>query len=106
VFWSQHIGTADVFVSHMQKTRLRQFLVFLGGGPRAVGIPEKAQGEALLFWTDYLTVRQCQQDFDLAAIRRVIKQIGVTLVEMVDASYFTRSFCVFETFATMWPAHI
>ena len=52
---------------------------------------------------DYTTLRQGVQDFDLARIRQVIREIGLTLAELdLDPqAYLTRSFCILELFASV-----
>jgi hypothetical protein len=53
-------------------------------------------------WVDYFVLRQCHNDFDLEAIRRVIRDIGCTMVEIDPTlTYLKRSFCLFEVFATI-----
>ena len=53
--------------------------------------------------TDYTTLKQCVNDFDLPRIRQAIKEIGLTLAELdFDLqAYLTRSFCILELFATV-----
>merc|ERR1712039_716798 len=64
-----------------------------------------------LYWFDYCTLRQCQNDFKVPWVFSVIEQIGSTVVE-IDDKYahnaylgwqnFTMTFCVLETFASVW----
>ena len=53
---------------------------------------------------DYTSLKQCKRDFDLARVRQVIREIGLTLAELdLDLqAYLTRSFCIVELFGTPW----
>ena len=95
------VGKANVFYSHMQK-------------PCAVSVAFHNMWSVLnsfegvlpaeadtYFWVDYFVLRQCQRDFNVEAIRSVVREIGCTAVELDSKMrYLTRSFCVFEIFCT------
>ena len=52
---------------------------------------------------DYTSLKQCVQDFDLARVRQLIKEIGLTLAELDydPQAYLARSFCILELLATV-----
>ena len=52
---------------------------------------------------DFTTLKQCVHDFDLARVRQLIKEIGLTLAELDydPQAYLTRSFCILELLATV-----
>ena len=53
-------------------------------------------------WVDLASLRQCLKDFDVVKTRKLIKDIGCTLVEMDDVlGFLGRSFCAFEIFSTV-----
>ena len=53
--------------------------------------------------SDYTTLKQCMQDFELPKVRQVVKEIGLMLAELdFDLqAYLTRSFCILEIFAAV-----
>ena len=54
--------------------------------------------DSAYIWLDYFVLRQCQDDFNLEAIRTAIKEIGCTLIELDSKRrYLTRAFCIFDT---------
>ena len=54
---------------------------------------------------DYTTLKQAKKggDFDLARVRQLIREIGLTLAELDfdPQAYLTRSFCILELLATV-----
>eukprot|EP00929_Paragymnodinium_shiwhaense_P102633 TRINITY_DN65843_c0_g1_i1.p1 TRINITY_DN65843_c0_g1~~TRINITY_DN65843_c0_g1_i1.p1 ORF type:complete len:287 (-),score=16.46 TRINITY_DN65843_c0_g1_i1:82-864(-) len=91
------VGLADVFLSHLQLESLQSTLDSMDGylfGP---------DPNIVRFFVDYVSLRQCQSDFSLPGVMETIETIGTTLMCLhSDAqSYFKRSFCVFEVFATV-----
>lgn len=100
-----HVASADVFLSHVQSLGMGTTLCTLKDGPETF-TSYFAKGDALplipFYWVDYFCLRQCQADFDIRQIRAAIAEIGLTLAEIDGArTYLTRSFCVFELFATV-----
>jgi len=96
---SCHVGQAKAFFSHVQSMHISQALHSL-----LVAAEAFAQfTEQTCFWFDLFTLRQCQKGaFVPSQIVSVIGRIGLTLVELDEkATYLTRSFCLFEVFATI-----
>jgi len=101
---SSGVGLANVFLSHVQSESLANTLKALLG---CEGTTQCVDGKDILFWIDYFVLKQCQRDFDPKKIAIVIDNIGSTWVNLdFGLSYFKRSFCLFETAASMqgWTA--
>lgn len=54
-------------------------------------------------WLDYISLRQCVNDFSLSRLRQLLSQenrdIAIFVAAAQDGSYMERTFCVFELFA-------
>jgi len=86
------VGKADWFLSHVQMFPF---------GNNVDTIYDAKLHDAKI-WIDLFVLRQCQRDFEVHRIREVIREIGHTVVEIDDdATYLSRSFCVFEVFASV-----
>ena len=98
------VGTARIFYSHMQslcavKCEGTFYNIVVGVECFEHALPPKHE---LFVWMDCFVLRQCHNDFNLKAIRTVIRDIGCTMVEIDTAlAYLKRSFCIFEVFATI-----
>ena len=98
------VGPACIFYSHMQsvcpvKCEGTFYNMVLGVECFEHALPS---AHKRFMWMDYFVLRQCHDDFNLEAIRRVICDIGCTMVEIDPAlAYLKRTFCIFEVFATI-----
>jgi len=107
--WTQHVGPAHVFYSHIQSTSIERTVQCMRDGleMNRTEVSKAPMGErfdsGVFFWLDYFVLRQCLKDFDLNGTRQVIKDIGCTFVELDHdpLSYLTRSFCILEAFASV-----
>ena len=90
---SQHVRTATVFVSHIQRKDCAELWRNL---KQACDTFSTHVNTNTSFWVDYFVLRQCQHDFDPPSIRDAIASIGVTLAEIPRApdQFLSRSFCV------------
>jgi len=96
-----NIGDALVFYSHWQRWSIDHTAQ---GMSKALSVckDQLPRGErGILFWLDYLTIRQCQKDFNLGTIQACIGGIGCTVAEVTHMAYLERSFCIFEVYATV-----
>jgi len=102
--YHEHVGQAELFVSHVQTQSLSDFLADLRS---SFGLPWNGQfrrsppfapfGAHSKFWIDYFVLRQCQQDFRPHQVKEVIVQIGAVLaIKDHEMKYFTRAFCIME----------
>jgi len=123
-----HVGPAKIFWSHMQAVQVvgtwNSTLFCI-----AAAMTDPWHSESLpvsdqrYIWLDYFSLRQAQQDFDLAIICQLIRDIGILAAELDAAHdalldgasgeharpqvklgkvrYFSRSFCLFEAFAAI-----
>ena len=105
--WTQHVGPAHVFYSHVQLKPVRRTLQVIKGA-LAKSAPtrkllELAEGEKPRVWLDYFNLRQCGNDFKPAAVVDLIKQIGVCFIEFDTdpTQYLARTFCALEAFAAV-----
>jgi len=99
--WTDHIGDANVFYSHLQKPSISDTLASmrLGMDVHESRLPPE---QDCYFWIDYLCVRQCLQDFDVHVMQLVIAKAPWTMAEIDhDFEYPLRSFCVFEAWAAV-----
>ena len=97
------VGPANTFYSHMQQPCVTACIASM----RAANLTfPKLHGKEneTYYWLDYLTLRQCRQDFNLPHIASAVGAAGLTLAEVdlaPDPSYLQRSFCIFEVYATV-----
>jgi len=105
--WTQHVGPAHFFYSHVQLKPLHRTLAIIKGSlakaapsRKLLDLPEK---EAPRVWLDYVNLRQCGNDFKPAAVIDLIKQIGVCFIEFDTnpTAYLGRTFCALEAFAAV-----
>eukprot|EP00929_Paragymnodinium_shiwhaense_P022698 TRINITY_DN14427_c0_g1_i1.p1 TRINITY_DN14427_c0_g1~~TRINITY_DN14427_c0_g1_i1.p1 ORF type:complete len:1120 (-),score=263.05 TRINITY_DN14427_c0_g1_i1:118-3477(-) len=90
-------GRADVFISHAQCEALEMTLDCLR-------LTELRMGGPVRCFLDYTSLRQCLNDFDLAAVCQAIRSIGHTIlvVDKWDRPFtLSRTFCIFEIYATV-----
>jgi len=97
---SPHVKAATVFYSHVQRFPMRHVLKWMYISEEDGRVPRDS-----VYWFDFLTLRQCQPDFDLAQIRLVIEAIGRTLVELQPDGHVLpfsqRLFCLYELYCTV-----
>jgi len=91
---------ATVFVSHVQSEAVEdtfRALKYYAQGTRGPSEPT--------FWLDYFILRQCKSDFVRERIADTIKNIGRTILITEQLGTVpvavTRTFCVFEVYATL-----
>jgi hypothetical protein len=96
-----HVGQAVVFYSHIQSVHpIATFNNLLNG----MRDHEKFDKTATFWWIDYFSLRQCQNDFKPEQVVQLVEAIGITMAELPctsDLSYFRRSFCILELYATL-----
>jgi hypothetical protein len=97
----QHVREASIFYSHIQSVDpLETFLMMkFAVDDLAAELPEPA---LQFWWTDYFSLRQCQNDFKTHQVIALVRHIGMTLAEIdSELSYLRRSFCILELYATI-----
>jgi len=96
----KHVSIANHFWSHVQMEP------FLTDGQRTGTthhIRFSSIRDSQTIWLDYFGLRQCQKDFDPAAVQELISSIGTLTAAKILLSdgecpegYLSRSFCIFE----------
>ena len=94
------VSVANAFYSHIQAKWPRRTFACMRLASDAY---RSELGGDFVFWLDYLSLRQCQRDFDLVKVQELVETIGFTVVELDTdpQAYHTRSFCVLELFSTI-----
>jgi len=116
-----------VFVSHVQSEPLEATLAGIAGpvqssnkagyeifpryrnksGQLIYPSPQDIHGALTKFFLDYITLRQCIQDFHPVTIAEVIQTIKCTRAILdTPFTYPSRSFCIFELAATLQGSSI
>ena len=95
------IGTAEVFLSHVQAESPDETLRAMRNIDKRFGVARKLQYDKSKIWLDYVSLRQLQNDFKPEQIVELIDQTGAVYVFMDGAvtgsSYTRRTFCILET---------
>jgi len=97
------VGKADVFMSHAQSENPVDTLKLMAQAHKRDGNLAKIPKLHAFQWVDYFSLRQlASNDFVRKEICNLIASIGTTIVGADPVGkYWTRSFCVLESFATI-----
>jgi len=96
------VGQAEVFISHVQGEHPADTLRTMAQAHRREGNLAHIGKLHAFQWVDYFSLRQLANDFNPREICNLIASIGTTIVGADSGNtYFKRSFCVLESFATI-----
>ena len=96
---SPHVGTATVFVSHVQASHVASLLGTLNTSANLF----PACSSETFYWVDLCSLQQCVKNaFVVEEIVSVIKMMDACLIEIDQpCAYLGRIFCIFEAFAAV-----